>query len=74
MTTQSRRMSLVESVANVAVGYVIATAANIIVLPWFGLTVNLVQASAIGLIFTAISIGRSYAVRRAFERLLVVNP
>lgn len=34
---QSRRMSAVESVANVAVGYGVAVAAQVAVFPWFGI-------------------------------------
>ena len=35
--TQSRRMSLIEAVTNVAVGYVLAVTTQIVVFPWFGL-------------------------------------
>ncbi len=64
---QSRRMSLVESLTNVAVGYGVAVGTQILVFPWLGLTVALEQNLAIGLIFTAVSMARSYAVRRLFE-------
>ena len=64
---QSRVMSLIEAVANVAVGYCLAVLAQIVVLPMFGLTVTLRQNLAIGLVFTAVSIVRSYLLRRLFE-------
>ena len=67
--TQSRRMSLVESLANVAVGYGVAVAVNAVVLPLFGLPVSLGQTMAIGAIMTAVSVARSYALRRVFEAL-----
>ena len=35
--------------------------------PWFGLPARLDDALAIGLIFTLVSIVRSFALRRAFE-------
>ncbi len=66
--TQSRRMSLIEAVTNVAVGYVLAVATQIIVFPWFGLHPGLGENLTLGGIFTAISLIRSYALRRLFER------
>ena len=64
---QSRLMSLVEAVANVVVGYGVAVLVQMLVFPLFGLTVSLGQNLAIGLVFTAVSIVRSYLLRRAFE-------
>jgi len=64
---QSRRMSLVESIANVLVGYGVALAAQVVVFPWFDMTVTLGQNAQIGLIFTGVSLARSYLLRRVFE-------
>jgi hypothetical protein len=66
---QSRRMSLVESLANVVVGYGIAVATQAAVFPLFGLQASLTENVAIGGIFTGVSILRSYLMRRLFERL-----
>ncbi|MBF0354948.1 MAG: hypothetical protein HQL43_06920 [Alphaproteobacteria bacterium] len=66
---QSRRMSLVESVANVAVGYGIAVTTQVMVFPLFGIHVCLADNLRIGAAFTVISIFRSYALRRLFEAL-----
>lgn len=66
---QSRRMSLAEAAANVAVGYGIAIAAQVVVFPLFGLHTSLSDDLAIGAIFTVVSIIRSYSLRRAFEAL-----
>ena len=68
---QSRLMSLVESLANVLVGYVVAVVTQIAVFPLFGLAVTVTENLLIGLIFTAVSIVRSYALRRGFEALRV---
>ena len=65
---QSRVMSLIEAVANVVVGYLVAVAVQMLIFPVFGLTVTVRQNLAIGLVFTAVSILRSYALRRLFER------
>ncbi len=66
--TQSRRASLVEAITNVAVGYVLAVITQIMVFPWFGIHPSLGENLAIGSIFTGISLLRSYALRRLFER------
>ena len=68
---QSRLMSLVESLANVLVGYGVAVITQIAVFPLFGLAVTVSENLLIGLIFTAVSIVRSYALRRGFEALSV---
>ena len=68
---QSRLMSLVESLANVLVGYGVAVATQMLVFPLFGLVVTVTENLLIGLIFTAVSIVRSYALRRGFEALRV---
>jgi hypothetical protein len=64
---QSRRMSLVEAVTSVAIGYGVAVTANVLVLPWFGFPVSLSDAALIGAVFTVIAVVRSYVVRRLFE-------
>ncbi len=68
---QSKWMSLVESIANVVVGYGVAVVTQILVFPLFGLAVTLNQNLMIGLVFTGVSLVRSYLLRRAFEALRV---
>ena len=68
---QSRLMSLVESLVNVLVGYGVAVATQMVVFPLFGLAVTVTENLLIGLIFTVVSIVRSYALRRGFEALRV---
>ncbi len=65
---QSRRQSLIEAITNVAVGYALAVLTQIVVFPWFGLKVSLNDNLAIGALFVMISLLRSYALRRLFER------
>ena len=65
--TQSCRMSLIEAVTNVVVGYALAVATQIVVFPWFGLQASLGENLALGGVFTGISLLRSYALRRLFE-------
>ncbi len=66
---QSRVGSMVESVANVAIGYGIAVAAQAIIFPWFGINVAMHDHLMIGALFTVVSLARSYALRRLFNRL-----
>lgn len=64
---QSRRMSLLESLANVAVGYGVAVLTQIVVFPFFGLYVSLADNLVMGAVFTIVSIARSFTLRRVFE-------
>ena len=66
---QSRRMSLIEALSNVAIGYGVAVLTQIAVFPLFGLHVSLSDNLLIGTLFTLVSVARSYAVRRIFERM-----
>ena len=66
---QSRAMSLVESIANVIVGYGVAVVTQILIFPVFGLHTTLAQNLKLGLVFTIVSIARSFALRRVFEAI-----
>ncbi|OHC75204.1 MAG: hypothetical protein A3G18_09660 [Rhodospirillales bacterium RIFCSPLOWO2_12_FULL_58_28] len=66
---QSRRISLAETVANVAVGYGIAVVTQALVFPLFGLQASLTDNLMLGGIFTIMSLARSFLLRRLFERL-----
>ena len=65
---QSRWMSLVESSANIVVGYGLAVFTQILVFPIFDLQASVGENLLIGGIFTVISLIRSFAVRRLFNR------
>lgn len=65
---QSKTHSLIESITNVAIGYVVALLSQIVVFPMFNIYVPLSDNLLIGLWFTVISIFRSYAVRRYFNK------
>jgi hypothetical protein len=64
-------MSLVEAITNVLVGYGLAVLTQILVFPIFGLRASLSDNLAIGIVFTIVSIARSYALRRLFEGIRV---
>lgn len=65
---QSRWMSLVEATTNIMVGYGVAVLTQLVVFPFFGLLTSLGENMLIGAIFTVISLVRSFALRRLFNR------
>jgi len=69
IAVQSRRLSLIEAVANVAVGLGVAYGTQVVVFPLFGFNATTGQHVAITAIFTAVSLVRSYAIRRIFCRI-----
>ena len=64
---QTKRRSFIEAVTNVLIGYLVAVISNLIVLPLFGYQVSLFDGFAIGVVFTVISLIRSYVIRRVFN-------
>jgi hypothetical protein len=67
--SQSKKMSLFETLASTAIGYVVAVAAQSVIFPMFGLVVSLQDNMLIGVFFTVVSVVRGYAVRRMFNYL-----
>ncbi len=67
---QTRIGSLIEAVFNTAIGLGVSLVANAIVFPLFGFHPSLGENVAISSIYTAISIARSYLVRRFFNAKL----
>lgn len=67
---QSRLESLVETVINVLLGFIIAFTSQVLIFPYFGINIPLSTNFQLGLIFTFISIVRMYAIRRWFNSRL----
>lgn len=67
--SQTKIGSFAEAWLNIAVGFGINFAANMVVLPQFGFPVTPWAAFGIGLVFTVISLARSYILRRWFNGL-----
>jgi hypothetical protein len=65
---QSRALSLAEALCNGGVGICTVFALQLMVFPAFGLHPTLGQSLKIGLSFAALSVLRSYALRRLFTR------
>lgn len=67
--SQSRKQSFVEAMLNIAIGMGVAFAGQLVVFPALGMVVRLEQNILITIAFTAISLVRSYLLRRLFNRL-----
>ena len=65
---QTKLQSALESAVNILIGYLVALASQLIVFPQFGINIPLTDNLLIGFWFTVISLIRSYAVRRYFNK------
>lgn len=63
---QSRRHSIMESITNLLIGYIVALASQLVIFPLFGMNPSFRENLLIGFYFTIISIVRSYTLRRWF--------
>lgn len=66
---QSKRMSLIESITNVLIGYGVAVISQMAIFPLFGIRTSIKDNLLIGLWFTAVSLARSYILRRVFNAI-----
>lgn len=66
--TQTRLGSFIEACVNTVIGFVINFVANLAILPMFGFPIKPLAAFHMGLVFTAISVARSYGIRRLFNK------
>ena len=67
---QTRLGSLIEAGINVLIGFAINMAANFVILPLVGFEITLAQNLFIGVLYTLVSVARSYIVRRWFNARL----
>lgn len=67
---QSKIQSFIEAWVNVALGFGINFLANMFIFPLFGWNISVADNLLLGLIYTAISIARSYCIRRWFNSFL----
>lgn len=65
---QSRWGSFVEALINVFIGFWINYVANLLIFPLFGFHITLSENFVLGLLYTLISVARSYVIRRYFEQ------
>lgn len=66
---QSRLYSFIESCFNILVGLIVAILAQLVIFPLYGMQVDMQQNLEIAGLFTIVSLGRSYLIRRLFNRI-----
>jgi hypothetical protein len=67
---QSRKSSFYEACINVLIGFWINFFANLVILPMVGFHITVSQNLYIGLLYTIVSVARSYVIRRWFNRMI----
>ena len=70
--TQTRFQSLIEAAINTLIGFAINFCANLLIFPFFGLSIGLSANLLMGAIYTLISIIRGYIIRRYFNERLAI--
>ena len=68
--TQTKLGSFIESLFNIVIGYMVALASQLIIFPIVGIDIPFSTNLVIGAWFTAISLARSYIIRRWFNARL----
>ena len=67
---QTRLGSLIETMVNIIIGFSINWTANMLIFPLFGFHISPGANFVMGLIYTVISVVRSYCIRRWFNARL----
>ena len=65
---QTKLQSLLESLTNISIGYLVAVGSQFVLFPFFDIHITVADNFIIGLWFTLISLVRGYAVRRWFNK------
>lgn len=66
---QSKLGSFIEALANTVLGFGISFMANLVIMPMYGCNLSLRSTFSMGVLFTFVSIARSYVLRRLFNKL-----
>ena len=67
---QSPKHSFYESLTNVIIGYFVAIGSQMLILPLYGIHIPIEQNLTMGLLFTVISLLRTYIIRRWFNKII----
>lgn len=65
---QKRKQSLIESITNTLIGFIVSLSVQLTIYPILGIDVKFHQNVIITIVFTTVSIIRGYMVRRFFNR------
>ena len=66
---QTKKMSLIETVSSVIIGFIVALISQQVIFPILGIEVTFSENIILGIFFTVVSIVRGYYVRRFFNWL-----
>ena len=66
---QSAKASAIEALAGTAAGFLLSILAQRLLFPQLGHDLSLAENALVSTVFTALSLGRGYAVRRLFNAL-----
>ena len=64
---QTKKQSLIETLTSVFVGWLIGVILNLTILPLFDYNITVIDSLWVSLIFTVVSVIRSYTIRRFFN-------
>ena len=68
--SQTKLGSFIEACINIVIGFVINFCMNLLILPLFGFHITLIDNFYMGLLYTIVSIVRSYVIRRWFNSMI----
>jgi hypothetical protein len=68
---QTRLMSMVETITNVAIGLVVSFLSQVVIFKYYDIHISLAQNLEMTLYFTVVSILRGFFLRRLFNRMSV---
>ena len=67
--SQTKKQSIIEVIANTVVGLIISVGVSVLLFPLMGIPVTFGENLGITLIFTVISLVRSFVMRRIFNKI-----
>jgi len=65
---QTKQKSLIESITNTAVGFIISLIIQLVLFPIMDIPASFQQNVIITIVFTSVSIARGYVIRRIFNK------
>lgn len=66
---QTRTMSMVETITNVAIGLIVSFLSQVVVFKYYDIHISLAQNLELTLYFTVVSVIRGFALRRFFNSI-----
>ena len=66
---QTRLMSMVETITNVAIGLIVSFLSQVVIFKYYDIHISLAQNLELTLYFTVVSVIRGFALRRSFNSI-----